>query len=103
MRRCSVCVFIVQCVLVNISRWLLNPERNGPFHFVLFQILHLEAIQYLSLNPKNFDLGIPNPKSELFLITRKLQSVLSRSVPFCPVPFHFSRTAYLSTYAKTKI
>ena len=39
---------------------------NGLFHPILLQILCPEAIQYLSLNPKNFDLGIPNPKSNLF-------------------------------------
>ena len=40
-------------------------EQNGLFHPVLFWILRLEAIQYLSLNPKNFNLGIPNPKLKL--------------------------------------
>ena len=41
-------------------------ERNGLFHSGLFRILHHEAILYLSLNPKNFDLGIPNSKLKLF-------------------------------------
>ena len=40
--------------------------RNGLFHSVLFWILDPEAIRYPSLNPKNFDLGIPNPKSKFF-------------------------------------
>ena len=44
-------------------------EQNGPFHIVLFWILRPEAILYLSLNPKNFYLGIPDPKS-------------------CPAPFY---------------
>ena len=38
-------------------------ERNGLFRSVLFRTLRLEAIQYLALNPKNFDFGIPDPKS----------------------------------------
>ena len=41
-------------------------ERNGLFHSVLLWILCPEAIQSLSPNPKNFDLGIPNPKLKLF-------------------------------------
>ena len=57
-------------------------ERKGLFHTVLFRILLPEAIQYLSLNPENINLGIPNPKLKLLLITGKLRSVLSCSVPF---------------------
>ena len=41
-------------------------EQNRLFCPVLFRILHPEAIQSLSLNPKNFNLVIPNPESELF-------------------------------------
>ena len=71
---------------IYICRWLLNPERNGLFHPVLFWIICPEAIQYPSIHTKNFNLGIRNPKSNIFvlitietflLITRKL-----RSVPF---------------------
>ena len=40
-------------------------EWNGLFRPVLFRIFHPKAIQYVSLNPKNFDLGVPNPKSKL--------------------------------------
>ena len=38
------------------------------FDSILFQILQLEAILYLSLALKNFNLhvGIPNPTSKLF-------------------------------------
>ena len=44
-----------------------GTERNGLFHSILFQTLHPEAIQCpSSLNPKNFDFRIPNPKSNLF-------------------------------------
>ena len=46
-------------------------EQNGPFHSVLFWILYPEAILYLSLDPKFFDLGIPNPKSKLFANNKK--------------------------------
>ena len=35
-------------------------EQKGQFHSVVFRILRPEAIDYISLNPKNFDLGIPN-------------------------------------------
>ena len=41
-------------------------ERNGLFHSILLRILCPEAIQSLSLNPKNFNLGIPDPKLKLF-------------------------------------
>ena len=40
-------------------------ERNGLFHSIIFRILLLKAIRYLSLNPKDFDLSIPKPKSKL--------------------------------------
>ena len=65
-------------------------ELNRLFHPVLFQILRYEAIQSLSLNPKNFDLGIPNSKSKLFVNNQKIIdcSVLSHSVPdFSNHPF----------------
>ena len=54
-------------------------ERNGLFRHVFFRILHPEAIQCLSLNPKNFDLGIPNPKTKLFVNNRK---IMERSASF---------------------
>ena len=59
-------------------------EPNGLFLSVLFRILRLEAILNLSLNPKNFDLGTPNPKSKLFVNNRKIteRSVPSHSIPF---------------------
>ena len=53
-------------VHVHCNGGYYNPERNGLFHPVFFRILHPEAIQYLSLNPKNFDLGIRNSKLKLF-------------------------------------
>ena len=79
---------------MSLQQWLLKPgtewngmERNRLFYPILFQILRPEAIQYHSLNPKNFDFGIPNPKSRVFVNNRKLRSVPSRSVPFRSVPF----------------
>ena len=59
--------------------WLQNLEWNGLFYFVLFRILLPEAILYLSLDPKHFDLGIPNPKSKLFVNSWK---ITERFVPF---------------------
>ena len=55
----------------NPPLWVVTKTRNGMernrvFRPVLFRIFRPEAIQSLSLNPKNFDLGIPNPKSKLF-------------------------------------
>ena len=46
-------------------------ELNGLFRSVLFRILRIEAILYLSLDPKNFNLGIPNAKLKLFINTVK--------------------------------
>ena len=37
-------------------------EWNGLFHSILFRILHLEAILWLYLNPKTFNLGNPKLK-----------------------------------------
>ena len=48
---------------------VVTKTRNGMernFHSILFQVLCPEAIQSLSVNLKNFNLGIPNPKSKLF-------------------------------------
>ena len=42
---------------------------NELFYSVLFQILHTGTIQYPSLEPRMCDLGIPNPKPKLLLIT----------------------------------
>ena len=39
-------------------------KQTIPFHS--FRILYPEAILYLSPNPKNFDLDIPNPKLKIF-------------------------------------
>ena len=76
-------------------RWLLKPgtERNRLFHFVLFQILHHEAMQH-SLNLKNFDLGIPNPKSNLLLSNRKIKEC---SIPFRSILFRVLVTALFSS------
>ena len=59
-------------------------ERNGLFHSVVFQILRHEAVLYLSPNPKNFDLGIPDPKSKLFANNQNIKEryILSRSILF---------------------
>ena len=54
-------------------------EWNGLFHSVLFWILCPEAIQSPFLNPKNFNLGVPNPKSKLFVNNRKITE--------CSIPF----------------
>ena len=59
---------------------VVTKTRNGLFHSILFWILHPETIQYLSLDPQKFDLGIPNPKSKLLLITGNYEA-------FCSVPF----------------
>ena len=69
---------------------VVTKTRNGLFHPVLFRILRLEAIQYLSLNPKNLNFGIPNPKSKLFVNNRKFTE---RSVPFRSIPFRVLVTA----------
>ena len=55
-------------------------KRNELFHSVLFWILRPESILYLFLDPKNFDLGIPNPKSKLFV--KKLQLISLWSILF---------------------
>ena len=59
---------------------VVAKTRNGTdFRPVFFRILCPEAIQQLSLNPENFDLGIPNPKSKLFANNWK---ITERSAPF---------------------
>ena len=58
-------VFIVVVILV-VTKTRNGVEQNGLFHPVLFRVLCPEAIYYLSLNPKNLDLGIPNSNSKLF-------------------------------------
>ena len=72
------------CVLVYIDRMVTEThdrmEQNKQFHCILFQILIPEATLYLSLDPKNFDLGIPDPKPKPFAnITGKLWTVLFHS------------------------
>ena len=43
-----------------------KSEQNGLFHSILFWPVHTGSIQYFSLNPKKFNLGIPNPQLNLF-------------------------------------
>ena len=52
----------------NVLCVVVTKIRNGTDYSIpfFFRILRPEAIQYLSLNPKTFDFGIPNPKSKLF-------------------------------------
>ena len=69
-------------------------EQNELFRPVFFWILHPEAIQSLSLNPKNFGLGIPNPKLKLFVNNR---NITERSAPFHSIPFRVLATALSDT------
>ena len=73
-------------------------ERNRLFHPVLFRILRPIAIQSLPLIPKNFDLGIPNPKSELFVNNRK---ITKRSIPFRSIPFQVLVTTATLAYQRS--
>ena len=57
---------------------VVTEIRNGLFHSVLLRILYPEAILYLSLDPKTIDLGIPNPKLELFFYNN--WKIMERSV-----------------------
>ena len=61
-----------------------GTEQNRLFHFIFYQIVHPKAIQYMSLNPKNFNLGIPNPKFKHFANNRKIKEhfVLFSAIPF---------------------
>ena len=78
-------VFFCVCASVQDSnpRWVVTKtgtEWNWTDPF-FFRILCPEAILYLSLDPSNFDLGIPNPKLTL-PGNQKLRSILSCSIPF---------------------
>ena len=68
--------------------WLLKIGTEWIIHFVRFQIICPEAMQYFSLNPKNFYLGIANPKLKLYVNNRK---ITKRSV-IRPVPFRVLET-----------
>ena len=62
----------------------METERTIPLRFFFPRFFALKPYCiYLPLNPKNFDLGIPNPKSKLFVNNRKITkcSVLPISVP----------------------
>ena len=57
-----------QTHFMDLPQVVTETSNNGTHYSisVLFQILHREAIQHLSLNPKNSNLGIPDPKWKLF-------------------------------------
>ena len=57
-------------------------ERNGLFHPALLRIVHPGAIQYFSLNPNNFDLGILTLNRTFLLITPKITECSAPFVPF---------------------
>ena len=64
--------------MVATKRVMDGWNWNGLFHSVVFRILIPKALLYLSLNPKNLDLGIPTPRN-IFVNNWK---ITERSVPF---------------------
>ena len=62
-------------------------EWNRLFHFVLFQIFLPKTIMYSNLDPKNLNLGIPNPKPE-FLRKEPGNYEAFHFAPFCFDIYH---------------
>ena len=81
-------------------------EQNRLFHPVPFWILRPEAIQYLSLNPKIFNVGIPNPKSKLFCQQLEnygaIRLILFHSIPgYKELPTHVPKLAIFFSLRNT--
>ena len=88
---------IAVCV-IQLKRWLLKPEWNGLFPSVLFWIIQLEAILHLLLDSKNFDLGIPDPKSKLVNIKPKNYGPFCSRFSICPTNYIRLKGDIAATY-----
>ena len=64
--------FVCMVTFWEVTKTRNKMEQDELFHSVLFCIVRPEAGLYLSLNPKSFDLGIPNPKLKLFVNKQKI-------------------------------